>query len=86
MRVVCIDDKCKYEEGCPKIKKGNIYTVVDSAIVGGVSPASGRPCAKGVYYKLLETDAWHFYELFVPINEDQQDETELIRERKKQLA
>lgn len=85
MRVVCIDDNCKYEDGCVPVKKGCIYMVLEEKDFTGLIK-SGKKCENGTYYKLVETGCWHHHSLFIPITENQVDETELLEQRQTQHA
>lgn len=85
MRVVCIDENFfmpKCMTAIP-VKKGNVYSVMDSRndpgrlyVLQGVRFLSDP----GIYYKFVETGAYWFHSSkFLPLNEDQQDETEMHR-------
>lgn len=79
MRVVCIKDGTgKPNE--PSVIKGNVYTVIDQIEIKNTWDGSFR-YKDGTYYKLIEYVLnWAHSDLFVVINEDQQDETEFERE------
>lgn len=82
MRVICIDDTDQFIEQIPHIKKGNIYTVIDVTYsLEGV--VNGIKVVEGIYYVLAECgdDAAYHKSMFIEINEDQIDETELINQR-----
>lgn len=83
MRVVCIDDKEQDNDfNYPTVKKGNIYTVIDSQEEekGSLGKYS---YPEGVYYQLAEMGTYIYHSsLFLPINEDQQDEVEMQRDYK----
>lgn len=81
MRVVCIDDKEQYGN-VPYIKRGHIYTVIDSEFYPIENEGTDYYCPTGTYYILLEmpSDCLYHESCFLPINEDQQDETEMVRE------
>jgi len=87
MRVVCIDDKWPLDKDCPKLVKGNIYNVMDTIKVNQFKTSSGKLTENGTYYILCEMGKIPAYHssLFVPINEIQQDETELLKERESNL-
>mgnify|MGYP003421343182 FL=1 len=86
-RVVCINDKIVSEPGVIKLHVGNIYTVIDIFIAGSNDTSvCGTKLPVGAFYRLLETGHWYHHSNFIEINDNQQDETELIRERQKQLA
>lgn len=83
MRVVCIDEseQDNHNIGGPTVKLGKIYTVLEILNHKKMKCASYFNPAKGQYYVLIETgDRYAFHSsLFLPINEDQQDETEFER-------
>lgn len=75
MRVVCINDGKQYFDHLPKVKKGNMYTVINEFDYDGKRGIGGK------YYVFVETGnsvAFH-HSIFININEDQQDETEFER-------
>lgn len=87
MRVICIDDSHQGAQEGPEVKTGNLYTVVDIRQLKQLTYflGKGRP-AKGEYYILAETgDKYAFHSsMFLKINEDQQDETQMEREYTKE--
>jgi len=82
MKVVCIDDNFRTEFEAPKLKKGNIYNVIEEKYFEAcLFPGYTRKCESGLYYKFFETGIAMFLSShFIPVNEDQADETEFIRE------
>lgn len=87
MRVVCINDKIKMREGYvhPFIK-GNLYTVLDSKIRNNeITEDKKYKLRDGLWYKFIEVSGWHHSVNFIPINETQKDETELLEQRQEQL-
>ena len=86
MRVVCIES-AKVMEACPKIIKGNVYTVIGEKNITGWKRGLWT-AVDGLYYELLEVGdkAYYHHSAFVIINEDQQDETEFERNYKKELV
>ena len=84
MRVVCIDDgAAEMGEGVPKLVRGNIYNVVEEVACNGMERVNGQLPYSGIYYVLAETGNNPLYHesLFVVINENDIDETELIKQR-----
>lgn len=85
MRVVCIDDSCQPNKRVPKVKRGVIYTVVEKITQNDLTEQSdGFINEAGDYYVLFECgeeNAYH-HSMFLPINEDQQDEVEMQRDYK----
>lgn len=86
MRVVCIscDPKKCHKDVKPAII-GRIYTVIDT------KPHTewnlpGYKITPGTYYKVIEKYGWHHESIFVPIIEDQQDETEFERNYQKETV
>lgn len=75
-RVVCIHDK--YQHSTPvKVEKGNLYHVIKEYECKEVVRGNVKEPA-GVYYELIEIGGWCFHSsLFITINENQQDETEM---------
>lgn len=64
MKVVCIDDTPKLENGCFAIKKGNIYHVINETIVDNWRKGN-RVAEKGIYYQLIEAPHWYHHSLFI---------------------
>ena len=87
MRVVCVDDKWPLEDKCPKLVMGNIYHVTDTIKVNSFRTSSGKLADSGIYYVLFEMGKIPVYHssLFVEINENQQDETEIAKQREQVL-
>lgn len=83
MKVVCIDDNCICDDNVVLLRKGNIYTVIDSAPVEKHT-SKGKRVVSGVYLKLIETGHWYHESLFIQINENQQDEEEIAEKREQQ--
>ncbi len=81
MRVICIDDSEQYADGV-HVKKGNVYTVLDKLFIKGFHK-DGYRYDTGTYYQLIEcgTDGCYLSEMFLEINEDQQDELELVNKK-----
>lgn len=86
MRLVCIDDRCILEASVIPLVKGDIYNAVDVGEVKNHRTSGGNAAVNGTYYKLIETGFWYHHSLFIPINENQQDENEMASEREKQLT
>lgn len=79
MRVVCVDDNNQNElPNCPFVKKGKVYTVLE---------VYHCPIRDKDYYVFFETgsDNGYLTTMFIQIEEDQQDETELLKERESNL-
>lgn len=79
MKVICIDDKFKWEFGYRNYEPldpsfGEICTVIDQTI---------HYCGL-LIYKLEGYDEWYSSKKFIPISSI--DETEFIREYKKELV
>lgn len=89
MRVVCIDEKQQGSAEGPSVKRGNLYTVIDVLKEDNTEYEvnSGWRAEKGDYYILAEIGDQHAFHtsLFLQINEDQKDETEMERESTKEL-
>lgn len=81
MKVVCINDDCICEETVVLLKKGNIYTVYDTRDLKDFTTKFGSKTTNGLYYQLIETGHWYHSSLFIPINENQQDENEIAEKR-----
>lgn len=79
MRVVCVDNKIIAQESVPQLIIGNIYTVIDTTIVKDLVLKDFRLAEDGLYYKTVEAGAWFHSSLFIEINENLQDETEMER-------
>lgn len=77
-RVICIDDEPAPhdDKGIPSIKKGKIYHPVQ------IHNRKGNN-----YYELIEcgNDAAYLTSMFIEIEEDGIDETELLEQRENQL-
>lgn len=74
-KVVCIDDSNQNElPNCHYVKKGKIYTVVE---------VYKCPIRKRDYYQFIETgvDTGYFTGMFIEIEDDQLDETEMVKQR-----
>lgn len=87
MRVVCIDESCQdyAETDIPRIKRGCVYTVIEESNEPEEINETSEfifTVPSGIYYTLLECGSESMYhsEMFIAINEDQQDETEFERE------
>ena len=80
MRVVCINDSNQYCHDLPMVKKGNIYTVIEKRINRN-NRIGNELFTLGIHYILAEmgTKAAFHESMFIPINEEQQDETEFNR-------
>lgn len=80
MRVVCIDDSEQWFP--PFIKKGNVYHVIESNY-RKYEEDDEYIYQSGIYLTLMETgDEGEYHEsCFIPINENQQDEQEILEER-----
>jgi len=83
MKVVCVNDKVNGK--VVQIKKGNMYTVIDTHEFTSGFNSKGIQMMDGVFYKLIETGHWYHNSLFIEINENQIDETELLEQRQEQL-
>lgn len=71
MKVVCIKDNPQ-DPKLPQVKKGRVYNVINTHLSGG-----------NVYYEFIEIggSAYYLASAFIEIEEDQIDETELVKER-----
>jgi hypothetical protein len=86
MRVICIDESCQpiIGEDTPHVVKGNIYTVIDSRYSREKIVLGFRVIA-GTYYLLAECGSCGYHEsMFIKVNDNQIDETELVRNYDKQ--
>ena len=86
MRVICIDDDVISEPTVKNLVKGNIYNVMDTREVKDFITKAGFKAVDGIYYLPIETGNWYHSSLFVPINENQQDEMELLEQRQSELV
>lgn len=84
MRVVCIRTG-KAETDVTPVVVGNLYTVLEVKDNNDLRPNDSR-VSKGKYYKFIEKKGWHHESMFIPINEDQQDETTFERNYQTQTA
>ena len=86
MRVFCKDDKGQVSHE-PMVVKGRIYTVIEETFYKKESEGS-YTTPRGTYYTLAEMGFEYAYHssMFMPIEEDQQDETEFERNYKKELV
>ena len=86
MRVICIEDKDQFDEPCP-VKKGRIYTVLDALNLKR-EEFDGYYHRAGIWYRLMEMphDKAYMSDMFIEIEEDQQDETEFERNYQTQTA
>ena len=87
MKVICINDADQYdiENIHPKVKRGHIYTVVEVNYEKEERVIEKNLYIKyveGEYYQLAETgdETQYHSSLFLKIEEDQKDETEMVRE------
>lgn len=84
-KVVCIDESCQPLEvdGVARVKKGNVYTVVET-IFSKEERKDNIRYIGGTYYILAECGNLVGYHdsMFIEINEIQQDETEFERNYK----
>ena len=87
MRVICIYDNDQDGDDIPSVIKGNIYTVINSKYIPQEEDEHYEYDA-GIYYTLIEMGGENCYHssMFLPINENQQDETEFTRNYNKELA
>jgi hypothetical protein len=73
-KVICINGEAHCEAGCTNVVKGNMYHVIDD-MINEKKIVRGHRSATGLYYKLIETGFWYHHDLFIIVNDNQQDET-----------
>lgn len=86
-RVVCIETAKKewLEEGMPLVVKGNIYHVIEE-FMNRKDYVQGKKRELGLYYILVEAGRMGYHNsLFVKINDEEIDETELVNTKEEVL-
>lgn len=90
-KVVCIEDRSDYTKEHPSVKRGRMYTVVDTRTEKEETVRHKNVLIKylpGEYYSLAEMgkESWYHHSLFIKIDEDEIDETQFERNYKKELV
>lgn len=79
MELVCIREDFAKAEGVPGLVKGNIYHAIEEKVTEK-QKWEGYTIQEGTYYHLIETDCWYHSCIFVVLNNEQKEETEVKKE------